>query len=152
MFMIRSIREKETSMAASSCLARRLAPLAGSREPPGERIAAEPFASAEQAWFWTMGALLARRDGSGKNGAGIQRPCDPDDVVKCLDQLYRQRRIDLAHARILRLWGERGMPPNPAWASEKGDARLWREAMDRLECKLRMKGIVAGCEPGFVRG
>ena len=32
---------------------------------PGARAAAktEPFASAEEAWFWTMAALIARRDG-----------------------------------------------------------------------------------------
>ena len=71
------------------------------------------------------------------------RPCDPDDVVKCLDQLYRRRRIDLVHARILRIWGERGTAPNPAYPLERGDWRLWREAIDRLEWPLRVKGIVA---------
>ena len=72
-----------------------------------------------------------------------ERPCDPDDVVKCLDQLYRHRRIDLVHARILRIWGERGMAPNPAYPLERCDWRLWREALDRLEWPLRVKGIVA---------
>jgi hypothetical protein len=64
-------------------------------------------------------------------------------VVKCLDQLYRRRRVDLVHARILRIWGERGMAPNPAYPLERGDWRLWREALDRLEWPLRVKGIVA---------
>lgn len=90
-----------------------------------------------------MAALLARREGSGAGGASIQRPCDPDDIVKCLDQLYRSRRIDLVHARIMRIWGERQMAPSSAHASEKTDWRLWREAMERLEWKLRVKGIVA---------
>lgn len=107
---------------------------------------AEPFRSAEEAWFWTMAALTARRDGArvtaGKGTA--MRPCDPDDVVKCLDRLYRQRRIELCHARIMRIWGERGLPPSPRHASERGDFRLWREAMSRLEFPLRLKGIVAG--------
>jgi len=107
---------------------------------------AEPFTSAEEAWFWTMAALTARRDGArvtaGK-GAAL-RPCDPDDVVKCLDRLYRQRRIELCHARIMRIWGERGVPPCPRHAQERGDFRLWREAMSRLEFPLRVKGIVAG--------
>lgn len=102
----------------------------------------EPFRSAEQAWFWTMAALAARREGTGGSGARIPRPCDPDDVVKCLDGLYRQRRIDLLHARILRIWGERQVAPNPAYASERCDARIWREALERLEWPLRMKGIV----------
>ncbi|MFM7607625.1 MAG: hypothetical protein ACKO9A_01915, partial [Alphaproteobacteria bacterium] len=106
---------------------------------------AEPFHSAEEAWFWTMAALTARRDGArivaGKGDK--QRPCEPDDVVKCLDRLYRHRRIDLTHARILRIWGERGAVPDPRYPSEKHDWRLWREALDRLEWPLRVKGIVA---------
>ena len=109
---------------------------------PG-RAPAEPFRNAEQAWFWTMGALAARRDGAGRNtGPRIERPCDPDDIVKCLDRLYRTRRIELLHARILRIWGERQIAPNPAYARERCDWRLWHEAMERLEWKLRLKGIV----------
>lgn len=103
----------------------------------------QPFASAEQAWFWTMAALAARRDGTGSNGRGTPRPCDPDDVVRCLDTLYRRRRIDLVHARILRIWGERRVVPNPAYAAERCDWRIWSEALARLEWPLRVKGIVA---------
>ncbi len=109
----------------------------------------EPFASAEEAWFWTMAALVARRDGARiVSGRGlVTRPCEPDDVVKCLDRLYRQRRVDLAHARILRIWGERGEVPDPRHPRERGDWRLWREALSRMEWPLRVKGIVAGPEP-----
>jgi hypothetical protein len=106
----------------------------------------DPFRSAEEAWFWTMAALVARRDGARIVwGRGlVARPCEPDDVVKCLDRLYRQRRIDLAHARILRIWGERGTTPDPRHPRERGDWTLWREALSRLEWPLRVKGIVAG--------
>ena len=106
----------------------------------------EAFASAEEAWFWTMAALTARRDGA-RISAGkgsVQRPCELDDIIKCLDRLYRQRRVDLTHARILRIWGERGTPPCPRQPRERGDHRLWREALTRLEWPLRVKGIVAG--------
>jgi hypothetical protein len=112
---------------------------------PARLPAATPFRSAEEAWLWTMAALVARREGA-RVRAGIGRairPCEPDDVVKCLDQLYRRRRIDLVHARILRIWGERQAAPNPAFATERCDWRLWREALDRLEWMLRVKGIVA---------
>ena len=111
---------------------------------------AEPFPSAEHAWFWTIAALRARRDGTGSRASGTPRPCDPDDVVRCLDRLYRQRRIDLLHARILRIWGERQMPPNPAHAHERCDARIWREALNRLEWPLRVKGIVAEGNPNCI--
>src|SRR3954469_21663754 len=106
----------------------------------------EPFSSAEEAWFWTMAALVARRDGARiVAGAGlVTRPCEPDDVVKCLDRLYRQRRIDLQHARILRIWGERQQAPDPRYPREKGDWRLWREAMARMDWPLRVKGIIDG--------
>jgi hypothetical protein len=111
----------------------------------------EPFASAEEAWFWTMAALTARRDGARLSAAkgAVQRPCEPDDIVKCLDRLYRQRRIELSHARILRIWGERGCGPNPNIPGERGDLRLWREAMERMDHPLRAKGIVAGAMRGF---
>ena len=104
----------------------------------------EPFRSADDAWFWTMSALAARRDGA-RYSAGlgkVARPCEPDDVIKCLDRLYRRRRIDLVHARILRIWGERGVPPNPAHQAERSDFRVWREAMERIDWLLRIKGIV----------
>jgi hypothetical protein len=104
----------------------------------------EPFRDAEEAWLWTMAALKARGEGARftANQGKILRPCEPDDVIKCLDRLYRQRRIDLVHARVLRQWGDRQMPPNPAFPRERCDWKLWREAMDRLEWPLRVKGIV----------
>src|ERR1700723_4710598 len=91
-------------------------------------VPVRPFRSAEEAWLWTMAALRARRDGARytANRGLLSRPCEPDDVVRCLDALYRRRRIDLMHARILRVWGERQMPPNPAYATERYDFRLWR--------------------------
>ena len=94
--------------------------------------------------MWTIAALIARRDGARytANKGAVTRPCDPDDVVNCLNSLYRQRRIDLAQARILRIWGERQMAPSPAVAAEQLDRRLWIEALQRLEWPLRVKGII----------
>ena len=124
------------------------APNAASAGPAARaraRPATEPFRSAEEAWFWTMAGLRARRDGarSTANLGRTRRPCELDDVVKCLDDLYRRRRIELVHARILRVWGERQAAPDPAYATERADWRLWREALERLEWPLRVKGIVA---------
>lgn len=95
--------------------------------------------------MWTMAALIARRDGARytANKGRVSRPCDPDDVVKCLDGLYRQQRIELGHVRVLRIWGERQTPPNPATTVERHDHKLWVEALERLEWPLRIKGIVA---------
>lgn len=113
-------------------------------KPIAELPAAIKFRDAEEAWLWTMGCLMARRQGArfSANKGLVSRPCEPDDVVRCLDALYRHRRIDLLHARVLRIWGERQMAPNPAFASEKSDWRIWREAMERLEWPLQVKGII----------
>ena len=103
-----------------------------------------PFLSAEAAWFWTAAALRAARDPlAARPGPAA---CRAEDVVKVLDGLYRQRRIELLHARILRIWGLRGIAPNPGRPRERCDWRLWREALERLEGPLRAKGIVAGAE------
>ncbi len=105
----------------------------------------EPFGSAEDAWFWTMAALAARRDGArfSANLGRMSRPCEPDDVIKCLDMLYQRRRIGLDHARVLRAWGDRQFSPNPSCVGERRDWHLWREALSRLEWPLRIKGIIA---------
>ena len=137
--MLRTIGQTRTSRLSSNSKA-----LTVAQRARADMLRTEPFRTSEEAWFWTMSALTARREGghysSGK--ALVKRPCDPDDVVRCLDVLYRSKRIDLVHARILRAWGERGMAPDPAYAGERSDHRYWREAMDRLEWPLRVKGIV----------
>jgi hypothetical protein len=130
-------------MAAAAALRPHLLPPAAPHRAKTPEPLGRAFRNAEEAWFWTMAALMARREGARfERGTRAPRPCEPDDVVKCLDQLYRRRRIDLTHARILRIWGERGTAPSPAYAAERADARLWREALDRLEWPLRVKGIV----------
>ncbi len=108
-----------------------------------------PFATATEAWFWTMDCLADRRDprvriaGGGnlaRRGPLVRRPCDPDDIVKALDRLYRMRRIDLAHARVMARWAQRREEPPRAAGQEFA---LWREAMDRLGLALQLRGIVA---------
>jgi hypothetical protein len=113
------------------------------RQPP--QPATQPFRTAEEAWIWTMAALRARREGVRNTSPVVRvaRPCEPDDIVRCLDALYRRRRIDLVHARVLRVWGDRQLAPDPAHARERHDFRLWREALERLEWPLRVKGIIA---------
>ena len=95
-------------------------------------IGAQPLPSVADAWLWTMAALQARRDGARiVAGAGaIQRPCEPDDVVKVVDNLYRQRRITLEHARYLRIWGERQAAPNKA--DNPRDHTMWTQAISRV--------------------
>ena len=109
---------------------------------PGSDV--RPFRTAEDAWLWTMAALLARRDGAGEawRPDGPLRPCDPDDVVRCLDTLYRQRSIALPHVRVLRVWGERQHPPRARHALQHSDWRLWHQALGQLEWALRARKVV----------
>lgn len=89
---------------------------------------ATAFLSAEAAWLWTMRNLS-------------DKPAPVREVLRCVDQLYRVRRLELAHARVLRIWGERGTRPHPNGV-ELADRKLWDEAMTALDWKLRTKGIV----------
>jgi hypothetical protein len=115
-------------------------PYARRRDP----FRAQPFDSAEAAWFWTVSALAAREEGaSAAGGRLVARPCDPDDVIRSLDSLYRAGGIGPAHAHALRRWGRRGLTPDPARPGDSGDVKLWREAMERLDPRLRARGIVA---------
>lgn len=131
-----------------ACLPLRPAvPLRPVRTPPGT----VPFADAAQAWFWTVAALAARHGAGighrssrsdGRGGPRVQRPCDPDDVIRALDLLYRRGGIGPLHARVLRRWGERFTVP-PAGGTAAADAELWAEAMAQLDGVLRPKGILA---------
>ena len=105
----------------------------------------QPFRSAEDAWLWAMAALKAEREHLPFDG-GVKRPCEPNDVVQCLNSLYRRRRISREHARILRIWGERGEAP-PEHRRRRcysAEHHLWTQAMAVLERPLRARGIVAG--------
>lgn len=91
------------------------------------------FKTAEAAWFAAMSVFLARR-----NGEKATSDIDADAVLKVLDRLYRRRAVDLVHARVLRVWGERGCAPDYA-----SDLQIWNAAMAQMEWPLRVKGIVA---------
>jgi len=109
----------------------------------GIRRRGVPFRDVDECIIWTIKALAEPHDGgAGMRGEGL-RICEPIEVVRCLDTLYRRRRIDLRHARILRIWAHRGRAPDANAPSERSDSRLWREATDRLAWPLRSLGIIS---------
>ena len=81
---------------------------------PQADIATEPFSSVEEAWFWFIQAQAARNDGARfAMGQGlVPRPCEPLDILKALDRLYRNRRLTMDHFIVLRHCGRRLMPPD----------------------------------------
>ena len=108
-------------------------------------MASPPFPSAEAAWFWTMAVIEARADPA--RAPPPARPCRVEDVLRCLDGLYRRRRVELLHARVLRSYGRRGRAPDPRRPSERCDWRLWSEAIGRLDWPLRQAGLVGRESP-----
>ena len=104
-----------------------------------------PFNSAEEAWFWFVSAQMARADGA-RIAAGVSlitRPCEPVDIFKAMERLYRSRRLLMDHILVLRHYGRRLMSPDPRRAKEIRAHKLWCEALERLEDVFVSKGIVA---------
>ena len=105
----------------------------------------EPFGSPEEAWFWSVQAHDARAAGARVTaGRGlVARPCEPADVLRVVDRLYRQRRLLRDHLMVLVHYGRRLMAPDPRRRLEMRASSLWAEAFAALAPALRTKGIVA---------
>ncbi len=118
------------------------------REPytpkPVSSVETMAFSSAEEAWFWFIQAQAARNDGARFSvGMGlVARPCEPIDILKVVDRLYRQRRLVMDHLLILRHYGRRLMPPDARRVKEVKAHGLWVEALERMTPILERKGIV----------
>lgn len=119
------------------------------RERYSQRPQAEgsvfPFADAQEAWFWFIQAQRARDEGARFTaGAGFcPRPCEPTDILKVVERLYRARRISMDHILVLRHYGRRMMPPDRDRTRERRAHFLWTQAMGEMELALVGKGIVA---------
>ncbi len=103
-----------------------------------------PFLDAEEAWFWFIAAQEARVDGA-RFSAGqslYPRPCEPLDILKVLDNLHRQRRLQRDHLLVLRHYGRRHLPPDRYRVKETRAYHLWHEALDRIGAVLEQKGII----------
>jgi len=109
---------------------------------PGKSVET-PFGTSAEAWFWTVNALRARRDGqrATSHGARLSRPCEPDDIVRCVQELIGAQILGWAHAQVLQDVGTTQIAPDPA-RGHTAKLRLWREALDRMDTPLRRKGIV----------
>lgn len=77
----------------------------------------KPFASTERAWLRAVGCLVARRAGK-PTSHDNSKTCPSETTLACFDRLYRAGQIDLVHARIQRLWGDRGGATDPCGAPD----------------------------------
>jgi hypothetical protein len=111
---------------------------------PQAEVATTPFTSAEEAWFWFMQNQMAKADGA-RIAAGLSlvpRPCEPVDIYKVMERLYRSRRLLMDHILVLRHYGRRLMPPDIRHPKEIRAHQLWTEALTRMEDIMISKGIV----------
>ncbi len=112
-----------------------------------------PFLSAEEAWFWFIGAQQAAADGARttRRAGAMPRPCEPGDILALLNRLYRSRLLMWDHILVLRHYGRRGLAPDPMRPKEIRASKLWEEAMSRLEPVFERRGII--CIPqNWIRG
>ncbi len=109
-----------------------------------EKAGTVPFQSAEEAWFWFISAQEARNDGARfVAGQGLYpRPCEPVDILRVVDRLYRHRRLIRDHLVILRYYGFRRLAPDRRRLKEMRAHKIWTEALGRIESVLENKGIV----------
>ena len=110
----------------------------------GKTLNTLPFKDAEEAWFWFVAAQAAKTDGA-RFSAGTAlypRPCEPLDILKVLDRLYRTRRLVRDHLLVLRHYGRRHLPPDPYRSKEQRAFQLWNEALERIGVVLERKGII----------
>lgn len=105
-----------------------------------------PFDNAEEAWFWFVRCQQVRRAGARfTDSGGLRRPCDPDDIYVAAVNLQRRGILAGSHLKVLGSFGLRGHPPDARCREEAWAARLWDEALDRLNTILCEKGIVSQC-------
>jgi hypothetical protein len=111
---------------------------------PAPTVVGEPFATAQEAWFWFIQSYQARSDGArfGADRGQVARPCEPLDILRILDRLWRQRMLVRDHLFVLRHYGRRLSPPNPDRRREARAYVLWHQALNVLEDALVLKGIV----------
>jgi hypothetical protein len=130
----KSQKEQETAMTSNITYIHK----------PHAIVEAVPFATMEEAWFWFIQAQQARNDGARFTmGLGrVPRPCEPLDILKIMDRLYRHRRLLMDHLKVLRHYGQRLMPPDRNRVKEMRAHKLWVEALARMEPIFIRKGIL----------
>lgn len=112
--------------------------------PAAVQAGGVPFPSAEEAWFWFIQAQEAKAAGARvRAGLGLtERPCEPLDIYRAVDRLYRQRKLLRDHLHVMAHYGRRLSAPDSSRDREARAAVLWAEAFEQLAPLLRQKGIV----------
>ncbi len=100
---------------------------------PADSLYQAPFRDASSAIIWAM-ATRTRKVVAGSSGINA------GDILRHLDVLYRKKKITLMQGRIIRIYGERGLPPDDEFPIDRPQ---WEAAMAALDRPLRAAGIVS---------
>lgn len=103
------------------------------------------FFSAEEAWFWGVQGMLCRLAGARVLGgmASTARPCEASDVINCVAELERVRRLSREEIGVLFLYGRYAIPPRALGVRHRPAVPVWERAMALLKVLMEQKGIVA---------
>ena len=112
----------------------------------------QKFPNAEEAWFWFMRSEKARAERAKceRFDTVSERPCVPDDIYRCVAQLYRDGILIYLHLEVMGEYGYLDRYPYTDDDLEAVDWVIWVDAFDTLEPYLIAKGIVeevATCPP-----
>ena len=112
---------------------------------PLDQRPTQPFTSAEEAWFWSLAAKLARDEGARPKAgeARTPRPCEPLEVAHLAERLYRQGRLTPAQWKVMLVFGRAFVAPDPRLAGQRRLAGHWRAGLQILAAALKAKGILA---------
>ncbi len=111
---------------------------------------AEPFLTAEEAWFWCCLCESRKQSPYGaSNRSSVPRPCESNDILIVLKRLVTRHTLNQSHVRVLSKFGLKQEPPHIAFGASLAECKLWNEAMFALEPILIQKGIVLSDTDGF---
>lgn len=72
----------------------------------------------------------------------VPRPCEPLDIMREVDRLYRSRLLLRDHLHVLVHYGRRQQAPDAQRPREARAAHIWREAFQHIGPVLSRKGII----------
>ena len=72
----------------------------------------------------------------------VPRPCEPLDIMREVDRLYRSRLLLRDHLHVLVHYGRRQEAPDAQRPREARAAHIWQEAFQHIGPVLSRKGII----------
>lgn len=102
------------------------------------------FATAEEAWFWFIRCDAAREEGASSRDRTLHaaRPCEPADIYRWLNALYKKGVLLPSHGYVLGYYGTLDRQPFADVEDEILDWIIWIDAFDYIDVVLREKGVI----------